>query len=164
MSKISSTTSHTIIKPPLGEKGVDLEKRTGEKGSRSALSPRHSAGSSLCPLSLCSPHIKDMGARLLIIAEGFAEYVKQTYGEEKWEDIRRASQTNQPTFSIHAVYPETTIPKLCRASVKVLGINEKQFMEELGKSFVQFVGQYGYDRVLSVLGRHMRDFLNAVRK
>lgn len=33
-------------------------------------------------------------------------------------------------------------------------------MEQIGKSFVDFVTQYGYDRVLSVLGRHMRDFLN----
>jgi len=33
-------------------------------------------------------------------------------------------------------------------------------MEQIGKSFVDFVSQYGYDRVLSVLGRHMRDFLN----
>ena len=33
-------------------------------------------------------------------------------------------------------------------------------MEHTGVSFVEFVSQYGYDRVLSVLGRHMRDFLN----
>ena len=33
-------------------------------------------------------------------------------------------------------------------------------MGNLGESFVDFVAQYGYDRVLSVLGRHMRDFLN----
>jgi guanylate cyclase len=33
-------------------------------------------------------------------------------------------------------------------------------MALMGEYFVDFVGQYGYDRVLSVLGRHMRDFLN----
>nr|CAD7204569.1 unnamed protein product [Timema douglasi] len=32
----------------------------------------------------------------------------------------------------------------------------------MGVYFVGFVGQYGYDRVLSVLGRHMRDFLNGL--
>lgn len=32
----------------------------------------------------------------------------------------------------------------------------------MGVHFVGFVGQYGYDRVLSVLGRHMRDFLNGL--
>lgn len=32
----------------------------------------------------------------------------------------------------------------------------------MGVYFVNFVSQYGYDRVLSVLGRHMRDFLNGL--
>ncbi|KAG6800641.1 soluble guanylate cyclase 88E isoform X2 [Apis mellifera caucasica] len=32
----------------------------------------------------------------------------------------------------------------------------------MGVHFVGFVGQYGYDRVLSVLGRHVRDFLNGL--
>lgn len=32
----------------------------------------------------------------------------------------------------------------------------------MGVCFVSFVSQYGYDRVLSVLGRHMRDFLNVI--
>ncbi|XP_061398038.1 soluble guanylate cyclase 88E [Musca vetustissima] len=35
-------------------------------------------------------------------------------------------------------------------------------MDQMGVYFVGFVGQYGYDRVLSVLGRHMRDFLNGL--
>lgn len=35
-------------------------------------------------------------------------------------------------------------------------------MDQMGVFFVSFVGQYGYDRVLSVLGRHMRDFLNGL--
>lgn len=46
---------------------------------------------------------------------------------------------------------------------KVLGITEKEFFEQMGVHFVSFVGQYGYDRVLSVLGRHMRDFLNGMK-
>ena len=35
-------------------------------------------------------------------------------------------------------------------------------MDQMGVYFVNFVSQYGYDRVLSVLGRHMRDFLNGL--
>ena len=45
----------------------------------------------------------------------------------------------------------------------MLGITEKEFFEQMGVHFVSFVGQYGYDRVLSVLGRHMRDFLNGMQ-
>ena len=43
---------------------------------------------------------------------------------------------------------------------QILGVSEQEIMEQIGKAFVDFVSQYGYDRVLSVLGRHMRDFLN----
>lgn len=42
----------------------------------------------------------------------------------------------------------------------MLGITEREFFDQMGVHFVGFVSQYGYDRVLSVLGRHMRDFLN----
>ena len=35
-------------------------------------------------------------------------------------------------------------------------------MEELGVDFVYFVGKFGYDKILRVLGRHMRDFLNGL--
>lgn len=35
-------------------------------------------------------------------------------------------------------------------------------MEMLGIEFVDFVSQFGYDRILRVLGRHMRDFLNGL--
>lgn len=45
-------------------------------------------------------------------------------------------------------------------TMKLLQVSERDFMGRMGESFVDFVGQYGYDRVLSVLGRHMRDFLN----
>ena len=39
-------------------------------------------------------------------------------------------------------------------------MKEQEFFENMGVHFVGFVGQYGYDRVLSLLGRHVRDFLN----
>lgn len=45
---------------------------------------------------------------------------------------------------------------------QILGISERDFMDQMGVYFVNFVSQYGYDRVLSVLGRHMRDFLNGL--
>lgn len=41
-------------------------------------------------------------------------------------------------------------------------MTEKEFFDQMGVHFVGFVGQYGYDRVLSVLGRHVRDFLNGL--
>ncbi|XP_044254249.1 soluble guanylate cyclase 88E isoform X2 [Tribolium madens] len=97
-----------------------------------------------------------------LILENMSEYIKQTYGEEKWEEIRRAAAVDQPSFSTHQVYPEALIPRLSKKAVQILKVSEKDFFEQMGVFFVSFVSQYGYDRVLSVLGRHMRDFLNGL--
>ena len=35
-------------------------------------------------------------------------------------------------------------------------------MENVGIEFITFISQYGYDRMMRVLGRHFRDFLNGI--
>ncbi|XP_037034237.1 soluble guanylate cyclase 88E [Bradysia coprophila] len=97
-----------------------------------------------------------------LLLENLAEYVKINYGEEKWEDIRRQAGIDSPSFSVHQVYPENLLQKLAKKAQQVLGVSEHEFMDQMGVCFVSFVSQYGYDRVLSVLGRHMRDFLNGL--
>ncbi|XP_031764215.1 soluble guanylate cyclase 88E isoform X1 [Galleria mellonella] len=97
-----------------------------------------------------------------LLLENMAEYIRQTYGEERWEDIRRQADVEQPSFSVHQVYPENLITRLAKKAQEILGITEREFMDQMGVYFVGFVSQYGYDRVLSVLGRHMRDFLNGL--
>ncbi|KAH8369466.1 hypothetical protein KR009_011687 [Drosophila setifemur] len=97
-----------------------------------------------------------------LLLENLSEYIKSVYGEEKWEDIRRQAGIDSPSFSVHQVYPENLLQKLAKKAQQVLGVSERDFMDQMGVYFVGFVGQYGYDRVLSVLGRHMRDFLNGL--
>ncbi|XP_017110401.1 soluble guanylate cyclase 88E isoform X2 [Drosophila elegans] len=97
-----------------------------------------------------------------LLLENLSEYIKSVYGEEKWEDIRRQAGIDSPSFSVHQVYPENLLQKLAKKAQAVLGVSEREFMDQMGVYFVGFVGQYGYDRVLSVLGRHMRDFLNGL--
>ncbi|XP_065347406.1 soluble guanylate cyclase 88E-like isoform X1 [Cloeon dipterum] len=97
-----------------------------------------------------------------LLLENLSEFIKFVYGEDKWEEIRRLCNVEQPSFSVHQVYPESMVPKLAKKAMQVLGISEREFYDGMGVYFVRFVGQYGYDRVLSVLGRHMRDFLNGL--
>lgn len=97
-----------------------------------------------------------------LLLENLSEFVKTHYGEERWEDIRKQAGLDSPSFSVHQVYPETLLNKLAKKAQQVLGVSEHEFMDQMGVFFVNFVGQYGYDRVLSVLGRHMRDFLNGL--
>ncbi|XP_068208177.1 soluble guanylate cyclase 88E isoform X2 [Palaemon carinicauda] len=97
-----------------------------------------------------------------LLVENFSEYIKDKYGEETWEEIRRKAKIDQPAFSTHHTYDEKLIPRLASKAVEILGIKNEELMFGMGEFFVQFVGQYGYDRVLSVLGRHVRDFLNGL--
>lgn len=54
-----------------------------------------------------------------LILENMAEYIKQTYGEERWEEIRRSASVDQPSFSTHQVYAENLIPKLAKKAIQV---------------------------------------------
>ena len=54
-----------------------------------------------------------------LILENMSEYIKQTYGEDKWEEIRRAANVDQPSFSTHQVYPENLIPRLAKRAIQV---------------------------------------------
>ncbi|XP_047736437.1 soluble guanylate cyclase 88E [Hyalella azteca] len=94
-----------------------------------------------------------------ILCENLVEYVKFQYGEDKWEEIRHLAKIEFPAFCTHQVYSENLLPKLGKKAAQVLNTTEEEFFFGMGAYFVSFVGQYGYDRVLSVLGRHVRDFI-----
>ncbi|XP_055636828.1 soluble guanylate cyclase 88E isoform X1 [Toxorhynchites rutilus septentrionalis] len=97
-----------------------------------------------------------------LLLENLSEYIKNVYGEDKWDDIRRQTGISSPSFSVHDDYDENLLNHLASKAQEILGVSERDFMDQMGVYFVNFVSQYGYDRVLSVLGRHMRDFLNGL--
>ena len=59
------------------------------------------------------------GAMYGLLLENMAEYIKQVYGEERWEEIRRLAAVEQPSFSVHQVYPENLIPRLAKKAIQV---------------------------------------------
>ena len=65
------------------------------------------------------------------------------YGEEAWDNIRRLSNIDSPTFSIHQVYPEQMLGKLAKKTFTTLGCNADEFFEGMGFYFVEFASQYG---------------------
>ncbi|CRK99008.1 CLUMA_CG012144, isoform A [Clunio marinus] len=97
-----------------------------------------------------------------LLLENLSEYVKTVFGDEKWEEIRRQAGISSPSFGVHDDYDEELLLHLATVAQRILGVSEREFMDQMGVYFVNFVSQYGYDRVLSVLGRHMRDFLNGL--
>ena len=97
-----------------------------------------------------------------LLLESVEHFIKEKYGEGIWEKIQKMAHVETISFSTHKRYSENIIPDIARACSKVLDIDEDEIMDAFGVSFVTFVGQYGYDKILSVLGRNMRDFLNGL--
>jgi len=54
-----------------------------------------------------------------LILENLAEYIRQVYGVDRWEEIRRQASVDQPSFSVHQVYPENLIPRLAKKAIQV---------------------------------------------
>lgn len=97
-----------------------------------------------------------------LLIESAIDCLKKKYGEEVWQEIRTRTNITQVTFATHERYSENLIPIIARAAAEVTGEKANDIMDGFGVSFVSFVGQYGYDRILKVLGRHLRDFLNGL--
>ena len=59
-------------------------------------------------------------------------------------------------------YPEQLVGRMAKKAIQVLEMSDKDFFEEVGYYFVDFVCEFGYGDVLALLGRHLRDFLNGL--
>lgn len=97
-----------------------------------------------------------------LLVEGMSEMIIERFGEEVWEVIRDKSRINEYAFVTHRMYSEKIIPRLGQATAEVTGVSYDDVMTWTGNYFVKFLSKYGYEKMLRVLGRNMRDFLNGL--
>ncbi|XP_030605046.1 soluble guanylate cyclase 88E-like [Archocentrus centrarchus] len=58
------------------------------------------------------------------------------------------------------LYSDNLILRLAKAAGEVLGKTHDELMYAFGVYMVKRIGNYGYERILKVLGRNVRDFIN----
>jgi len=97
-----------------------------------------------------------------LILEGIGDAVRRKFGDEIWEETRKKAGVPHHSFNMHKTYSETVIPRIAKAGSEVTGRPIDELMELCGFGFVAYVSPYGYDRVLRILGRHLRDLLNGL--
>ena len=97
-----------------------------------------------------------------LLLEAMYDYIKTNLSESQWQEIVSLSGIQQSNFVTHACYSETLIGQVAEATAEMTGLSLDQILEQLGAHFVTFVSRYGYDTVLKVLGRNVRDFLNGL--
>ena len=54
-----------------------------------------------------------------LLLESLVEHIKIAYGDDKWDEIRKAAGVEQTTFSTHNVYPESLVTRLAKAATEV---------------------------------------------
>lgn len=97
-----------------------------------------------------------------LLLENFRLVMLEKYGEPIWNKIVETAGLQSYTFASHKVYSDDIMGRLVQAAFQVTKQSTEEMTEEVGLHFLGFIGQYGYDRILKVLGRHMRDFLNGL--
>ncbi|CAI8042962.1 Soluble guanylate cyclase 88E, partial [Geodia barretti] len=97
-----------------------------------------------------------------LLLDTIQKFIREKYGENYWANIRRRAKLSNHWFVTHEGYPESVIPTLVDAAAEELGEDKDNVMMMFGEYFAENIGRYGYARLLRVLGRDLRDFLNGL--
>lgn len=97
-----------------------------------------------------------------LLLDCIQKLLREKYGERYWANIRRRAKLKNHWFVTHDVYSDSVMMDLVDAAVAELGMEQGAVMRMFGEYFAQNIGRYGYARLLRVLGRDLRDFLNGL--
>ena len=97
-----------------------------------------------------------------LLLDSIQKFLREKYGERYWANIRRRANLQNHWFVTHEVYSDSVMQDLVEAAAAELGEDRGTVMMMFGEYFVQNIGRYGYARLLRVLGRDLRDFLNGL--
>ena len=71
----------------------------------------------------------------------------------------QALNLNDEEIEIDKKYPENLWTKIGKKSSLVLNMEENEFYQGVGQSFVQFLRQFQLDNLISLIGREYREFV-----
>lgn len=98
-----------------------------------------------------------------LLLESINFQITEKYGKEVWQQILEEADLKNYVFVTHRLYSEDLMFKLADGVIKVIGEEEDMIMDDVmrffGVCFVKFFNHYGYDPIIRVSGRHLRDFL-----
>ncbi|XP_072346716.1 LOW QUALITY PROTEIN: soluble guanylate cyclase 88E-like [Scyliorhinus torazame] len=92
--------------------------------------------------------------------EAVNDYINELYGEDVWRLIEARAEIPHLKFVKHQMYNDNLILRMAKAAGEVLGKTHDELMYAFGVYMVKRIGVYGYEKILKVLGRNVRDFIN----
>ena len=97
-----------------------------------------------------------------LLLDCIQKFICERYGEQLWNRIRRRANLQNHWFVTHDVYDDDVMRDLVNAAAAELKKDNGTVMRMFGEYFAKNIGHYGYARLLRVLGRDLRDFLNGL--
>ena len=98
-----------------------------------------------------------------MLLESVQHFLTKKFGEAKWNEIRGRAGICDHMFITRKQYSESLMKKIADTAAEILGeetdMLSDDFMQYFGTCFVKFFSGYGYDPVINVSGRCLRDFL-----
>ncbi|KAK4470290.1 hypothetical protein MN116_005858 [Schistosoma mekongi] len=97
-----------------------------------------------------------------LLLEGLRNFIVTKWSIDVWNEICQQANSSDVQFETRRVYDEALLPNLFKTSASVLDTPEDEIKFGMGLTFVEYVGSKGYQGILRVLGRELRDFLNGL--
>ena len=97
-----------------------------------------------------------------LICENLRNLIITKHGEDTWSQVKELAGLKSQSFVLHDIYEDNTVSRIVNAYARVTGESTDDIMHQTGVNFVGFVEENGYDQLLKVLGRNLRDFLNGL--
>ncbi|CAF0750645.1 unnamed protein product [Adineta ricciae] len=97
-----------------------------------------------------------------LLLQSAIEIIRAKYGQETWEQIKTMLHLDLNSFSAFQQYGETLFVRITKILSETKNEPIGDLMNTFGLEFVSYISNYGYDRVLRILGHNMRDFLNGL--
>ena len=97
-----------------------------------------------------------------LLLESLREAITTKYGAETWRQVRHQAELLRYHYLTHDTYSETTLERLVDAVSDVTGASAADVMQSVGRNFIIFVARVGYEDILRVNGRRLRDFIDGL--
>ena len=97
-----------------------------------------------------------------LLLDSMRQAITTRYDVDTWEEARKEADVTSCHFLTHDTYPEQTIHHLCDAVGRAKATASSDVLESVGGHFITFVTRAGYDDVLRMQGRRLREFIDGV--
>ncbi|XP_065846187.1 guanylate cyclase soluble subunit beta-1-like isoform X2 [Oscarella lobularis] len=87
--------------------------------------------------------------------------IKRRYGEDKWIAVQEAAEIKLEGagFRIRTIYEDEDTYRLLAAAKEVLDVSNEDLLRQFGDEFLLWCQEYGYNKLLMLLGGTIQEFL-----